>query len=375
MKQARLSIITITIFLLAGSVYGQNRKPLPQSEQDRYLVSAKSGIVNIVDGDVSSTNDKGESRPLVARDTLGNGETVRTGSGSRIEVLLNPGCYLRVDENSRFVFEEHSLKDLKHRDVSDSGIDEDSRFVFEESPFKNLKIRLLSGSAIIEAAAVDRLLTIEVPGNKLMVMRNGLYRVDVRADGSTEVIVRKGRMFVGSLAVKEGRKVVLNSAPPALAKLDKKDVDGFDDWSKYRAKTLIAANKALSSRSLKRSGLLISINDMWVFDRNCGCYAFLPGRNSIYSPYGWCYSNYNPYWNRYNDSIYGRGPIYGSPSTPGNGGGGGGGYPGRPGAGNPGGGNPAPVITNPGPRFGGGENGGRYGSGPERDAPAPIRRP
>jgi hypothetical protein len=353
MKPARLTIITITIFLLAGSAFAQNRKPLPESEQDRYLVSAKSGIVNIVDGDVSSTDDKGGSRLLTARDTLGNRETVRTGSGSRIEVLLNPGCYLRVDE--------------------------DSQFVFAQYPFDNMKVNLLSGSAIIEAAAVDRQLTIEVPGNKLLVMRNGLYRVDVMADGRTEVIVRKGRMLAGGVEVKEGRKVVLNGATPAPAKLDKKDVDGFDDWSKYRAKTLIAANKALSSRSLKRSGLLISANDMWVFDRRCGCYAFLPGRNSIYSPYGWCYSNYNPYWYLYNGG-YGWGPVYGSPSTPG--GGGGGGYPGRPGSGNPGGGNPGggggnpgPVVTNPAPRFGGGENGGRYGSGPERDAPAPIRRP
>jgi hypothetical protein len=355
MKPARLPIITITILLLAASAFAQNRKPLPESEQDRYLVSAKSGIVNIVDGDVSSTDDKGGSRPLTARDTLGNRETVRTGSGSRVEVLLNPGCYLRVDENSQFIFVEH--------------------------PFNNMKVNLLLGSAIIEAASVDGTLAIEVPGNELLVMRSGLYRIDVMADGRTELMVRKGQMLVGNLAVKEGRKVVFNSATPVIAKLDKKDIDGFDNWSKYRARTLIAANKSLSSRALKRSGLLRSINtDVWIFDRHCGCYAFLPGTSYIYSPYGWCYSNYNPYWYRYNDYFYGRGPIYGSPSTPGNGGGGGGGYPGRPGSGNPGGGNPGggnpgPVTTNPGPRFGGGDNGGRYGSGPERDAPAPIRRP
>jgi hypothetical protein len=348
-----LHIITITILLLAASASAQNRKPLPPDEQDRYLVSAKSGIVNIVDGDVSSADDKGGSRLLAARDTLGDRETVRTGSGSRVEVLLNPGCYLRVDENSQFVVVENA--------------------------FDGMKVDLLSGSAIIEAAAVDRLLTIGVPGNKLLVMRSGLYRIDVLADGRTELTVRKGQMLAGNLAVKEGRKVVFNGATPVVAKLDKKDVDGFDDWSKDRAKTLIAANKALSSRVLKRSGLLRSVNtDVWIFDRRCGCYAFLPGRYSIFSPYGWCYSNYNPYWYLYNDR-YGRWPVYGSPSTPGNGGGGGG-YPGRPGggnpgAGNPGGGNPGPVMTNPAPRFGGGDRGGRYGSGPERDAPAPIRRP
>ena len=352
MKRARLTITAITIFLIAGAAIGQDRKPLPPGEQDRYLVSAKSGIVNLVEGDVNARVNDAGWKFLTVGDALAEGETVRTGSGSRVEVLLNPGCYLRVGGNSRFVFVENA--------------------------FDSLKLKLLSGSAIIEAAAVDGRLAIEVPGNEVYAMRSGLYRVDVADDGRTEVVVRKGRLLIGSLVVREGMKAVLNGSTPALAKVDKKDVDGFDNWSKDRAKALIAANKSLSTRALKRNTLLRSINtDVWIFDRRCGCYAFLPGTSSLYSPYGWCYSNYNPYWYRYDH--YGRTPVYANPSAPGGGGGGGnvgGPGPGRPGSGGGGGGN----IGNPGtgvsgPRFGGGEGGGRYGSGPERDAPVPVRRP
>src|SRR5204862_7462655 len=93
-------------------------------------ISATAGGINSAIGRVmvklAGTNSE---QPLTAQDNLVSGDRVSTGVGARAEVLLNPGSYFRLGENSLFELVDNSLD--------------------------NLRVKLIKGSAIIEATGGD----------------------------------------------------------------------------------------------------------------------------------------------------------------------------------------------------------------------------
>jgi hypothetical protein len=91
----------------------------------------------------------------------------------------------------------------------------------------------------------------------------GLYRFNAGVDGKPEIIVRKGRALVSKTTVKENRQASVIGGAVQVSKLDKQDVDELDDWSKTRAKTLIASNKSLSRKAMKRSAGMALVDNAW----------------------------------------------------------------------------------------------------------------
>src|SRR5437764_1497448 len=92
--------------------------------QDRYVVSARAGVVNFVTGQASVSRAGGAQASLLRQDTIEVGDIASTGEGAYAEVLLDPGSYLRLAPNSRFKFASTSLE--------------------------NTSVELLAGSAIFE---------------------------------------------------------------------------------------------------------------------------------------------------------------------------------------------------------------------------------
>jgi hypothetical protein len=329
----RVSTITLAAILLtASSVVAQDRARLPLDEQSKYIVSARAGIVSIVEGKatVKSADAVTAAEDLEAGQELRPGDTVTTADNSRVEILLNPGCYLRLGDNSEFVF------------------------LFE---FVNNEVKLLRGSAVLEASAIDGVIQVETPKARLDVIRNGIYRFNVAADGRTEVAVRKGRVLAGKTLIKQGKRAVVEGETATLAGLSKKQVDELDDWSKDRAKALVAANRQLSSSRMRGSFLALFRNS-WVYDPFCRCYAFLPYGQGYSCPYGWAYSYWLPSWYyhpRYNNGEWVSGG-HGNGAPPGGTGSGGGS---RSGGGSSGGGGSS--VGRGGGSIGGGAggNGGR----------------
>ena len=309
MRIIKNAVTTTSVLLFATSVLAQDRKPIPPDEMGTYVVSAKAGVVNVVEGAASVTRAVPFANPemLISGDELRPGDTVKTGAGSRAEILLNPGCYLRLGDASEFVF------------------------LFDGST--NDKIKLSRGSAIVETSAIDDVILVETPKANFEITQIGLYRFNIAADGRTEVAVRKGRVFVGSTAIKGGKRAIVEGGVPTIATLNKNELDDLDGWSRERARTLIAANKKLSNRVMKRSLAMGFASNSWIYDPFCGCYTFLPCTAGFASPYGWSYSVCNPYWylppwwRHYNDGGHHRRPG-GSGGQPTGGGGQAGGSPG-----------------------------------------------
>jgi hypothetical protein len=272
-----LSIFSvIAILICATGSFAQNR--------EKFVISAKAGGINAVTGQ-ASMHTKGESawQQLTVTDDLDAGDRVRTAADGRVEILLNPGSYLRLGGDSEVELANNSLT--------------------------NLEVRLIRGTAIVEASGVEEtqmLINISTPHAKLAIDKQGLYRLNVVPDNATELIVRKGRVILSDThtKVKGGNKVVFSATTVSVAKLTdeeknlEKDV-AIERWSKQRAEMLAKANSRLSRgtlnsawASLNSDLLLFSAygrNGFWLYNSRVGCYTFLPFGYNSYSPYGVSY--------------------------------------------------------------------------------------
>lgn len=242
--------------------------------RDKYVISAKAGGVNFVEGTVTVAGENGRSGRLFKGDQLDTGDRVATGSDGKAEILLNPGSYTRLGGNSSFEFATTSLDDLE--------------------------LKLGSGSAIFEVfASKDFKVTINTPRAKMFLIQSGIYRVDVLTDGSGRVSVIKGRVQLGDNAltvVKSGGQATLNGRASQLAKFDSDDKDQLDTWSKLRAKELARISRKVEETSMRMS-LLNSFREqrwhmfgsfgLWAYDPFWGSYSFLPFGYGWNSPYGY----------------------------------------------------------------------------------------
>jgi ferric-dicitrate binding protein FerR (iron transport regulator) len=269
-------LFALTIVLVAASAaMGQNR--------ERFGISAKAGGVNAVVGRVMVERKDQASQLVTNRDDLATGDTVTTGFSSHAEILLNPGTYLRVGEDSEFQFVDDSLE--------------------------NLRIKLIRGSVVVEVTGVDDMdmnINIETEQAKFTLMRSGVYRVDAQPDLAA-MAVKKGRARFGpdrDQVVKGGNRVVFRKGYMERAKLAK-DQDELDGWSRQRAVMLARANDRLPPNVFNSYISSTSIWDraswgngfgIWTFSPRLGFYTFMPFRYGWTSPYGHNYGSYCPYY-------------------------------------------------------------------------------
>ncbi|HAF13287.1 MAG TPA: hypothetical protein DCK93_21255 [Blastocatellia bacterium] len=266
--------------------------------REKFIISAQAGGVNAVTGRATMrSRGNSEWKQLTIKEDLEAGDVVMTGVDGRVEMLLNPGSYMRVGENSEFELADNSLE--------------------------NLEVRLLRGTAIVEVTGADDselLIGITTPQTHMSIVRRGLYRVNVVPGDATELIVRKGRVMLdGShTKIKGGNKVVFSSNSFSIAKLEKtnkKKLDTLEDWSRVRAQTLAEANSKLPGKTLN-AFVSSLVNDwsgssfwgrsgIWFYNPTTVCYTFLPFGYGWGSPYGGFYSR-----SFYGVGYYGGNGIY-----------------------------------------------------------------
>jgi FecR protein len=335
-----VSVSLIVCCAIAG--FAQNR--------EKFVISAKAGGINAITGE-ARVHARGETdwQQLLITDDLDAGDRVRTANDGRVEILLNPGSYLRLGGDSEVELSNNTLE--------------------------NLEVRLLRGTAIVEATGADDLdlnINISTPHTKLAIVRQGLYRLNVVPENATELIVRKGRVILSDshTKVKGGNKVVFNATNVSVAKLTKEekkavDAQDVDTWSKDRAKTLAKANSRINDRMVNSVSAFFNDWDpyrgrlgVWFYNRQSSCYTFLPFYYGLGSPYGSSYSTSVYFPSAYQQPRYSNTNTNGNPPQSSSGGAGGGGhtYPSSGGGG--GGAHPTspvtPTISRPEGGFGGG---------------------
>ncbi len=276
----------------------------------QHLISSKAGFVNRAEGKVfilRQDSENGERGRASLGTQMRDGDRLITEAGSRTELLLSPGSYLRLNENSEV------------RAISTS--------------FMQMRFELVKGSVITEiSTSTEQVSTINknnpaefiTPNGPVFIARDGLYRFDI-AETSTLVQVRQGELALGlreqfltgkAVKIGRGKAIRLDGGKTAqldVAKINRDVADEFDTWSFNRANTLMAANLS----ALRRSRTTSPMSYGWMYDSFYNCYTFIPGRGLYYSPYGFGF--FNSFGSMYGYYPYGYYPYY-----PNNGSGGGG---------------------------------------------------
>ena len=224
--------IASLVLILSFVVTGQSSQQAGDSVLLKdFLVEGKRP--NLIEGDVQHLRGS-YTAALTLNHTFENGDMIQSSDSGRAEILLVPGCYLRLDRNTRI-----GLLDL--------------------SP-DNLKLKLWSGSAILEVAIIDMLpgneweeprrqlsyepVSLLTPTTQYLIASGGSYRLNVDGKGNSELSLLKGVAFAngsridgGMTASEAGGKVMLTSGLKAP--------DDFDSWSRQRGQALVKANHAL----------------------------------------------------------------------------------------------------------------------------------
>jgi hypothetical protein len=275
MKRKLLSLMSVLIvvgmsFAVISAQQTENRRAA--AANSLYVISAKAGGVNYVDGRVAVARENARSSYLIKGDSIEIGDKVSTGADGRAEILLNPGSYVRLDKNSEFEFVTTTLD--------------------------NLEVKVNRGSAMFEVFAADEFkVTVNANDTKFYLVDTGIYRVDVLADGTSKIAVWKGKAeLADSTKVKKSRETIVGNGQTETEKFDRDEKDDFEQWSKDRAKLLAKANSKLE-RDGMRDSLINSYSrnpwsvydsfGLWAYSPAYGAYCFLPFGYNWYSPYGY----------------------------------------------------------------------------------------
>jgi len=282
------------------------------SAADKYSISAKAGGANLVVGHVTIARKDGTDLSLMKGDVVEVGERVTTSAGSRIELLLNPGSYVRIGPNSSFEFVSTNLDELELRLHSGSAM-------FEVFTTRDFLVRLSAGTA------------------QFGLVETGVYRLDVDSENSARLSVWDGRAEAGvsgNFKARDGRRIVFANGTYSIQKFDRDDQDELAVWSRERGKTLAKSVASLQRDRMRdslvsgfRSGRwnLYNTFGLWVYDPFFGSYCFLPFGYDWRSPYGYWFARSIWYFNLPHwvykqpppPSFQGRGPVVttaGSPS-------------------------------------------------------------
>jgi hypothetical protein len=226
-------------------------------------ISAHSGLVNYLEGKVT-LDDKVLEPKFTDLPEVKNSSVLASEEG-RAEVLLTPGAFLRLSENSSFRMISNTLWDTR--------------------------VEVVSGSALIEIDELlkDNSITVQYGEAQIALLKKGLYRLDAGDTGSLKVYDGEARVSLngdGTTAHK-GRQVELGTVLSA-SNFDAKDTDAFYRWSARRGEYIATANVSAARNSIG-SGFTSS---QWVFNPWYGMYTFVPALGFGYSPFGWNY--YSP---------------------------------------------------------------------------------
>ncbi len=235
----KLLLLTSLLVLCVSAPLPAQKPASPKPQETREDLQGfltEGGVANVIEG--SATYFHGESmQPLNARQKFENNDEILVGENSRIEILLNPGSYLRLFPNSRIRFIDLSPDNLKFKLIKGTAVIEILIEPFEpgDPSFTDVRNKLTFYQPV----------TVLTPDAEFVTARGGIYRCDVNYDGRSFLKVTRGVAVVKGDLIKEGMSTALGDRVPVIDKFDKKREDEIDSWSRKRALALVALNKSL----------------------------------------------------------------------------------------------------------------------------------
>lgn len=258
--------------------------------------------VSLIHGDVSTQRgDSGDWSAVALNQPVMTADKVSTGDNARTELQLDFANILRIGANSKV-----NIANLTH---------------------KNIQIQLGQGLATYTVSKDSEAEPeIDTPNVSIHpAHHDGVFRVEVRPDGDTIVIVRQGEAQIatpqGSAEVRAGEMATVrgdvNSAQYKISEAPERD--DWDRWNSDRDHLIQNANswrhtnrRYTGAQDLDAYGSWKNVpdyGDVWVPNEPDGWVPYRNG-NWTYEPYyGWTWVGYEPWgWAPYH---YGRWFPYG----------------------------------------------------------------
>jgi hypothetical protein len=289
LMQRRISSAAIVLAMTAAVCSAQS------------VTSAHSGTLHYFEGDVSIDGTAVQAK--VARFPEVKEQSVLSTGRGRAEVLLTPGVFLRIGENS-------SIRMIDNRLIS-------------------TRVDILSGNAIVESDdpqmdLKDAPVVLLYKDYEIRMLKHGLFEINSDPGQMKvfkgEAVVQAAGTAQNRVTVKEGRLLDF-SAALLTEKFDERSGDDLYLWARDRSQNLSAANMS-SARSLSSgygSGYASGFgsgygygglgtgsgawNGGWYYNPYFDMFTFVPGSGTLWNPWG--YGFFSP------GSIYG----YYSPTT------------------------------------------------------------
>jgi hypothetical protein len=274
----------ITIALLGAAVvcaptfgvaqapaYGSDQAPAYNAEQGQPGV-ADPGAVNYVEGS-ASLDGKALSRRDVGRATMEPGEVLSTETG-KAEVLLTPGVFLRLDDNSAVKMISPDLT--------------------------RTQMEVEKGRAAVEVDQIYRQNDLEIADGGVLtrLVKPGFYEF-IASQPTAQVFVGEAVVNEGDGKYKEIKDhhelaLVANTKEKSVS-FDSRDAqDQFYNWSSLRSQYLAEGNNQIAGQYAGVSGF----NAGWYWNPYMFDYTFI-GMGPYWSPFGF---GFYPPWGWYGGS-------------------------------------------------------------------------
>jgi hypothetical protein len=265
MRQSRLIATATSIFLAAAlsvPVWGADSAHPENTKAN----SARPGSLNYVEGQ-ASIEGQSLGPEAIGKTELNPGQSLETQAG-KVELLLTPGVFFRLGDNSSVTMISPSLTDTE--------------------------LRLDKGEAAVEVAELhpENNVVIAEDGAKVRLTKTGLYDFDADRD---IVRVYQGKADVEvngkDIEVKNEHQLAFDAgASMKPEKFDKGQLqDDLYRWSSLRSSYLAEAN--VDRAQVYQMGNWYGAG--WDWDPFFDCYTFIPGDGIFYSPFGWGF--YSPF--------------------------------------------------------------------------------
>lgn len=233
----------------------------------QFQVLSHAGLVSFTRG-AAQVQRKDETvwEWLDVGNLLADGDKIRTGSHSYLEILLGFGSVVWLDA--------------------------DTTWVVKNTAFDQFELELETGSSIIEFPGYERIKlnpTVAVAQTKLKLQLEGRYRFETTGEQRGRCLVYKGEVQTGvNNADRHGapKQLAFKAGQFLEAEVSKPPEDVFYRWTRERAHILRAYfDQVYNTR--KRDRLVDGYSGLWGYGR-----AELPGAIWVWSPSLSCYGFY-----------------------------------------------------------------------------------
>lgn len=235
-----------------------------QADTSPYIISARPGSLNYLDGE-ALLNQRPLNKSALGKTFLNTDDVLQTHTG-KAEILLTPGVFLRIGDQSTVRFTTLSLI--------------------------HVEVEVVQGEAMLE---VDELLKgndiqVKLAGAENTIQKDGLYRFTAGPPPVSSVIA--GKMLVTafgqSIDLGKGRESAILQ-PLKKEKFNSKREDDLYAWSNERSEYEAAASyQSARDASLVYGGSSGGAASGWLWNDAFNSWSWLPGGDTaFFSPFGY----------------------------------------------------------------------------------------